>query len=181
MDVSSLDTWQPVKFMAVAKKRNISTGSIWFEGTEDTVFETLDSINIPLSSIFQSPSHITEGGMYLVKGRIQYVNEIVTEFDENNQPLGYKPIVDGGVVNLKLVVTDEDNVCTVSLKRVEDLQNLIGKDISWVNSEDGFVELKDSLTNIEIVMFGGGDNRVNGNTVTPFMQLREFGFIKPWG
>lgn len=181
IDTTPLERWDAVTVENVAHKTKLTSDSSWLSATDDTVIKKMDSYPVPTSDVIISPKGIVGGGLYLVKGRVKYVNRIPTEFDENNQPVGYEPIIDDEGVNLKLSIVDGNgHTARVTLNSKEQLREVFGfDDISWVNEDPD--EVVDLIRNQTIVALGGGDNTLDsGKMVTPFIQLRNFGFVERW-
>lgn len=179
LDTSAVERWEPVNINDVSKMQRLSTENTWMQAGDDTTIHVMDSYRYPLDDVLHDPSDINGGGLYAVLGTVQWVNEIPVDFDENNQPTGYERVLDGEDVNLKLVLTNQDDDCSVKLNSKEQLRDLLDiQDITWVNED--IKELKDMIQNAIVIVFGGGNDEVGGEKVTPFVQMRDFGFIEKW-
>lgn len=180
-DVQGIDRWEPVEVSDVVTKKNIMTNSTWLEETDGTVVQSIadKGLDYRLEDVLQTPGDISGGDMYCLQGFVQYTNRIPTDFDDNNNPVGYEPVIDGEDVNLKLTISDGNDQCTVKVEDIETLKELTQTDdIMWVNNN--IEELQDMLANMNVVVFGSGNDRVAGDRVRPFVQLRNYGFIEWW-
>lgn len=176
-DTSSIQKWQPVEITDVVIKKNIRSEGKWKEGTDDTVVKILESYHLSKDDVIEEPSVIHGGGLYLVAGNVSFVNRVAEDVVDG-VATGYYPVLDGETVNLRLQVEGSDgSICRVKIHDRETLKRLLDLDsVEWI--EDEWEELIDMLVNLDIVVFGGGNDQVGDRQVTRFMQLRSFGFVE---
>lgn len=186
----------PKKFDPVMVKVNIMRNLL--SQTESLEFIKYKTGKTPISDMIDmvaSPSMITGKKMYLVAGRVRYVNQVTWD---NNQKLKvpkalFERTKEGKIqCNMRIAMADlssENSMCNITLKKMEHLGVIIGKKplkiidhFKSVPSEDKKLEkLKNGMTGRRLLVLGFGSNenpREEGKlSKQPWLSPGEAGFI----
>ena len=172
----------PVVLTNCTKKKNVYTGTVFYETTKDTKVKEA-TIATPLVDCCADFSDKVKDGIYAFRGTISKVWGL----RPFNAPKGtdMQPILDrGGVVNLRLVVESGGSTISVKIPDEVRLKHIIGNDIEWLDNEGAIKELSDMLRGVSVVMFGKLGTKIfagkpEEKATNPFLTIKNFGFVLP--
>lgn len=172
----------PVILTNCIKKRNVYTGTVFYETSKTTAVREA-KISTPLVDCCADFSEKMVDGIYTLRGQIVKVWGI-RPFGEPKADMA--PIVGrGDVVNLRLVVESAGETISVKIPDALRLKMIIGEDLDWLDDgENAIKELSDMLRGIPVVVFGRLGTKIfagkpNEKQTGPFVQIKNFGFVLP--